>query len=101
MPVTLDQDAAAVLKAFRDAGRPPYETLTPPEARELYLKGCDAARPETPELASVTPLKAEGPNGAIPMRLYRPKILREANGRGPCLVFYHGGGWVMGSPWTH
>ena len=62
MPVKLDPDAAAVLKAFRDAGRPPYETLTPPEARELYLKGCEAARPETPELASVTPLDANGPN---------------------------------------
>lgn len=101
MPVTLDPDAAAVLKAFRDAGRPPYETLTPPEARELYLKGCDAARPETPELASVTPLDATGPNGAIPMRVYRPKTLRESNGRAPCLVFYHGGGWVIGDLDSH
>lgn len=33
MPVVLDPDAAAVLNVFRDAGRPPYETLTPPEAR--------------------------------------------------------------------
>lgn len=101
MPVTLDPDAAAVLKAFRDAGRPPYETLTPPEARELYLKGCEAARPETPELASVKPLDATGPNGAIPMRVYRPKTLRESIGRAPCLVFYHGGGWVIGDLDSH
>lgn len=101
MPVTLDPDAAAVLKAFRDAGRPPYETLMPPEARELYLKGCEAARPETPELASVKPLDATGPNGAIPMRVYRPKTLRESNGRAPCLVFYHGGGWVIGDLESH
>jgi acetyl esterase len=101
MPVILDPDAAAVLKAFRDAGRPPYETLTPPEARELYLKGCEAARPETPELASVKPLDAAGPNGAIPMRVYRPKILRESNGHAPCLVFYHGGGWVIGDLDSH
>ena len=99
--ITDDPDAAAVLKAFRDAGRPPYETLTPPEARELYLKGCEAARPETPELASVKPLDATGPNGAIPMRVYRPRTLRETNGRAPCLVFYHGGGWVIGDLDSH
>ena len=39
MPVTLDPDAAAVFKAFQEAGRPPYETVSPAEARELYLKG--------------------------------------------------------------
>ena len=39
MPVTLDPDAAAVFKAFQEAGRPAYETLTPPEAREFYLQG--------------------------------------------------------------
>ena len=38
MPVTLDPDAAAVYKAFQDAGRPAYETLTAPEAREYYLE---------------------------------------------------------------
>ena len=101
MPVTLDPDAAAVLKAFRDAARPPYETLTPPEARDLYLKGCEAARPETPELASVRPLDAAGPAGAIPLRVYRPITLRETNGRSPCLVFFHGGGWVIGDLESH
>ena len=38
MPVTLDPDAALVFKAFQEAGRPPYETVSPAEARELYLK---------------------------------------------------------------
>ncbi|MCO5129183.1 MAG: alpha/beta hydrolase [Xanthobacteraceae bacterium] len=101
MPVMLDPDAAAVLQAFRDAGRPPYETLTPPEARALYLKGCEVARPETPELASVRGLDATGPNGAIPMRVYRPNTLRERDGRAPCLIFYHGGGWVIGDLDSH
>ena len=39
MPVVLDPDAAAVYQAFLDANRPPYETLTAPEARERYLAG--------------------------------------------------------------
>ena len=37
MPVQLDADAAAVYKAFQEAGRPAYETLTPQEARDYYL----------------------------------------------------------------
>ena len=45
MPVTLDPDAAAVFRAFQEAGRPPYETLTPKEAREiLALKGADRTK---------------------------------------------------------
>ena len=46
MPVTLDPDAAAVFKAFQEAGRPPYETVSPTEARELYLtrKGRELAK---------------------------------------------------------
>ena len=30
MPVILDPDAAAVYKAFQEAGRPPYETARRP-----------------------------------------------------------------------
>ena len=50
MPVVLDPDAAAVFKAFQEAGRPPYETLTPAEAREFYLQGRVVTNPEPPEL---------------------------------------------------
>ncbi len=48
MPVTLDPDAAAVFKAYQEAGRPPYETVSPAEARELYLKGRAVSNPEHP-----------------------------------------------------
>jgi acetyl esterase len=101
MPVTLDADAAEVLKAFRESGRPPYETVTPAEARELYLKGCIAARPTPPDIASVQNLSALGPEGPIPLRLYTPLKLRTADGLAPCLVFFHGGGWVIGNLESH
>ncbi len=38
MPVVLDPDAAAVYKAFQEAGRPAYETLSAPEARDFYIQ---------------------------------------------------------------
>ena len=46
MPVTLDPDAAAVYKAFLEAGRPAYETVSPAEAREFYLQARFATNPE-------------------------------------------------------
>jgi acetyl esterase len=101
MPVTLDPDAAAVFKAFQEAGRPPYETVSPTEARELYLKARFVSNPEPPELKSVRPLAIPAPHGSIPARLYKPLRLREANGLAPCLVFFHGGGFVIGNLDSH
>ena len=93
MPVTLDPDAALVYQAFKDAGRPPYETITPQEARESFLKASIAASPEPPELASIAPLAISAPHGTIPARIYTPTNRRESGGLGPALVFFHGGGW--------
>ena len=101
MPVTLDPDAATVFKAFREAGRPPYETVSPAEARELYLKGRVVTNPEPPELTSVEPLAIPAPHGAIPARIYMPKTLKKANGLASCMVFFHGGGWVIGDLDSH
>ncbi|MGB8402151.1 alpha/beta hydrolase [Bradyrhizobium sp.] len=101
MPVVLDPDAAAVFRAFQEAGRPPYETLTPAEAREFYLQGRFVSNPEPPELESANPLSIPAPHGAIPARIYTPRTLRKANGLAPCLVFFHGGGWVIGNLETH
>ena len=101
MPVTLDPDAAIVYKLYQEAGRPPYETVTPQEARELYLKGCLAASPPPLELAVISELAIPAPHGAIPARLYTPKQRRDKAGLSPALVFFHGGGWVIGNLDTH
>jgi len=101
MPVTLDPDAAAVFKAFQEAGRPPYETVSPTEARELYLKGRFVSNPEPPKLASVEPLTIPSPAGSIPARIYTPTRPRKVNGLAPGLVFFHGGGWVIGDLDSH
>jgi acetyl esterase len=86
MPVVLDPDSIAVYKAFQEAGRPPFETVTPAEARELYLAGRVATNPEPPELESDKSLSIPAPHGAIPARIYTPKRLRKTNGASPCLV---------------
>jgi acetyl esterase len=101
MPVTLDPDAAFVFKAFQEANRPAYETLSPPEAREFYLQARLVTNPEPPALKSVEPLAIPSPAGPIPARIYTPLNLRTANDLAPCLVFFHGGGWVIGDLDTH
>jgi acetyl esterase len=101
MPVVLDADAAAVFAAFQEAGRPPYETVSPAEARELYLKGRAVTNPEPPELLSVAALTIPSPTGSIPARIYTPKTLRKAGGLAPARVFFHGGGWVIGDLDSH
>jgi acetyl esterase len=101
MSVTLDPDAAFVYKAFQEAGRPAYETLSPDEAREYYRQARFVTNPEPPELKSVDQLAIPAPYGSIPARIYTPNVLRQANGLAPCLVFFHGGGWVIGDLDTH
>src|SRR6201995_3432779 len=101
MPAVLDPDSAAVYQAFQEAGRPPYETLSPAEARAYYLQARLVTNPEPPELKSVAPLSIASPAGAIPARIYTPTRLRETNGLAPGLVFFHGGGWVIGDLDTH
>jgi acetyl esterase len=101
MPVTLDPDAAAVFKAFQEAGRPAYETLSADEARGYYLAARVVTNPEPPELQSVAPLSISAPHGSIPARIYTPKTLRKAGGLAPVLVFFHGGGWVIGDLDSH
>jgi acetyl esterase len=101
MPVTLDPDAAAIYQAFQEAGRPAYETLTAPEAREYYLNARFVSNPEPPELESDKSLSIPAPHGALPARIYTPRKLRKSNGLAPCLVFFHGGGWVIGNLDSH
>lgn len=101
MPVVLDPDAAAVYKAFQEAGRPAYETLTADEARAYYSQARFATNPEPPKLARIAPLAIPAPHGTIPARIYVPNELRRRDGLSPALVFFHGGGWVIGDLDSH
>lgn len=101
MPAKLDPDAAAVYKAFQDAGRPAYETLTAHEARAYYSAARLVSNPDPAEMASIRSIAIPGPAGDIPARLYTPNKLRQDEGLAPALVFFHGGGWVIGDLETH
>ncbi|WP_431941766.1 alpha/beta hydrolase, partial [Nocardia grenadensis] len=52
-------------------------------------------RPPGPPMQSVRDATADGPHGQIPLRIYRPAAAPPENA--PALVWYHGGGMIMGS----
>jgi acetyl esterase len=81
------------------AGVPGYEALSPAEAREQTAKQAALLTGRRLPLARVADLAIPGPAGEIPARLYAPAARPGA--AGGLLVYYHGGGHVIGSLDTH
>ena len=96
----LHPQARALLDLIERRGLAPTHLLSPVDARAGYRDRSAATQPPPPEVAEVRRLEAPGPNGAIPLRLYRPLGAGTA-GTLPVLVFFHGGGWVIGDLDTH
>jgi acetyl esterase len=96
----LDPQVRAVLELVIKAGRPPYHQLSPKEARQLFRETRPASTPAPPAVGLVKDLAADGPLGSIPLRLYRPADV-PATSPLPVLVYFHGGGWVIGDLDTH
>ena len=96
----LHPQARALLDFIEQRGVPPTHTLAPAEARSFYRERRFFTQPAPPEVALVRELQAEGPHGAVPLRLYRP-LGSAAGAVLPVLVYYHGGGWVIGDLDTH
>ena len=96
----LHPDAARVCDMIVASERPPFETLSPAEARDVSSASRRALQPDPPEVAEVLELAAPGPAGPIPLRLYRGQGVSR-NGPAPALVFFHGGGWVIGDLDSH
>ena len=96
----LHPQARALLDLIEKSGLPPTHKLAPVEARKMYRDRRFYTQPAPPEVASVRDASASGPHGAIPLRIYRP-FGSAPDAVLPVLVFYHGGGWVIGDLDTH
>ena len=96
----LDPQARSLLQLIEERGVPPLHLLVPEEARRTYRERRYFTQPDPPEVASVYDVKADGPAGPIPLRVYRP-LGTDADARLPILVFFHGGGFVIGDLDTH
>jgi acetyl esterase len=92
--VPLDPQARVLLDQLAAAGRPPIWEATLADARlgweALVALGTGGA---SAPVASVENRTIPGPNGEIPVRVYAA----EGSGPRPALVWFHGGGFVIGS----
>src|SRR5438105_10679115 len=98
--MALDPQAQEVINLVIKSGRPGYNTLSPKDARQLFRETRPASTPMPPQIGAVTNLIAETPAGSIPLRVYRPAGAADGAPL-PTLVFFHGGGWVIGDLETH
>src|SRR5438309_6435405 len=98
--MALDPQCRAVIDLVIKSGRPAYHQLSPKDARQLFRDTRPAATPVPPEIGSVRDLAAEGPRGPIPLRIYRPAGVPASTPLAG-LVYFHGGGWVIGDLETH
>jgi acetyl esterase len=79
------------------AAAPPFYTLSPADARSVLARAqsVPVGKPST-QIEDVTfPV---GPTGSVPIRIVRPA---GADGVLPVVMYFHGGGWVLGDCDTH
>jgi acetyl esterase len=87
----LDPQVQALLDQAAAAGRVPLGSLSAQEMRAGMREMAAMKGPGEP-VAGVENRTIAGPGGEIPVRVYQP----EGDGPFPLLVWFHGGGWVLG-----
>ncbi|MGC2201103.1 MAG: alpha/beta hydrolase, partial [Stellaceae bacterium] len=79
------------------ADAPPIFTLSPDEARSVLFRAqsMPVGKPSAQIEDVAFPV---GPTGSVPVRIVRPA---RALGPLPVVVYFHGGGWILGDRGTH
>ncbi len=95
----MTQDLAPELRAMLDdmaaSGAPPLPSLSPEEARAAFVGLAEAINAEPDPVAETRDITIDGPGGPLTMRIYTPG--RDGDGPLPVLVFFHGGGFIVGT----
>jgi acetyl esterase len=94
--VPVDPQIQVLLDAMAQLETPEMEAQTPEQVREAF-DAFGSIGAGQPDVGSVEDRTIPGPDGDIPVRIYRP----EGDGSRGGLVFFHGGGWVIGNLQSH
>jgi acetyl esterase len=89
--MALDDATAAFLAQMAESGAKPLHEMTPEEARGLTAALRELYGPG-PEMARVEDTRVDTADGSFPVRILVPNETPHA-----VIVYYHGGGWVIGN----
>jgi acetyl esterase/lipase len=92
----LDCSIRKLIEELASHSEPPIYTMTPEEARNTLLRA-QSGIVEKPD-AQIKDWKVKSKAGTLRLRTIRP--IRAAE-RSPVIIYFHGGGWVMGDATTH
>ncbi|MEM9562684.1 MAG: alpha/beta hydrolase fold domain-containing protein [Actinomycetota bacterium] len=85
-------DVAMVLDMMAELDLPPIESMDPASAR-AFMEASSAERPPGPEVGEIVDGTYPAADGELEYRLYRPPT----DGPHPLVLYFHGGGWVLGA----
>ncbi len=81
----------AILDQFEAQGLPPFDEMGVTQARVVAL-GFRDLQGEPENVGEIRDILVPGPAGRLPVRVYHPSPGRPA----PLVIYFHGGGWVIG-----
>ncbi|NOX28541.1 MAG: alpha/beta hydrolase [Actinobacteria bacterium] len=91
----LDPQTVDFLKLFEELGVPPFSDLSPTEARSWFGRPVDLENQR--HVDHVEDRTIAGPGGDLDVRVFR----HGSQAAQPLVVFFHGGGWVLGDLDSH
>jgi acetyl esterase len=91
--VALRPEIRALLDRQAASGRPPLHRQSVTQARAFHTEDAAPLNGEPVPVAAVADRAVPGPGGDLPVRVYTP----EGEPPFPIVVFFHGGGWVVGT----
>lgn len=89
----LDLQAQGLLKMAAEQGAPDFADLEPAECRAFFKAFVATVDSPVPADVGIEDRTIAGPGGDLVIRIYQPSGGAAAK---PVLIYYHGGGWVVG-----
>jgi acetyl esterase len=92
-------DVQMILTMLAQSDQPLMSEVEPAAAREMYNVMAAMLEADAVDLTRIEDMSCPGPAGDIALRLYDSQAQRSAET--PVIIFYHGGGFVIGDLESH
>jgi len=97
----IDKDTQALIDDRITNNAPPLESFTPQELRALRAKMAETPAELQVNISNVDDFYLKGSLGPIKVRKYSNNLSKEPDKKNPLIIYFHGGGFVMGDLESH